>query len=250
MPPIDQALHSIHFLLCAFAVLVACIPLLTPKGSLEHKFGGKLYLPFSFAALSLASYMAWHEASLLLFCFDAFCLYLLLSGWRAIHEKETPRLIDWLIPAGLFALAGAVTFMAMFQNNEKTTLYLFLFAFNAFYLSLRDLAILQKRAHWLKNQVFFAGRRFGLPQTTEWLNRHIAGMAGSFMANLSVVALTLLPLSLHWLWPVTLVTLAGGIAYSQHRRKARVRKTVAAIIHPAFHASARKRMDENLRRAA
>ena len=106
LPFSEQLLHGLHFMLCSFAVLTACVPLLTQKGSFEHKFGGMIYLPLSLAALTLACFMAWREASFVLFCFDAFCAYLLLSGWRAVHESDRPKLIDWAIPAGLFLLSA------------------------------------------------------------------------------------------------------------------------------------------------
>jgi hypothetical protein len=80
LPFFDQAMHGLHFMLCAFAVLVGCMPLLTAKGSLEHKFFGLIYLPLSALALALACVMAWREASMVFFCFICFCAYLLLSG--------------------------------------------------------------------------------------------------------------------------------------------------------------------------
>ena len=141
-------------MMCCFAVLIACVPLLTDKGSIEHKFAGFIYLPLSFVALALAGVMAIRESSLLLFCFDAFCAYLLLSGWRAVHEKESPRLIDWLIPISLVALALLACFYALVQNDGRSSLYLFFFAFNAAYLGWRDLNHLRRRARWMKNKKF------------------------------------------------------------------------------------------------
>jgi hypothetical protein len=239
LPFFDQELHALHFMLCVFAVLAACVPLLTRKGSLEHKFGGLIYLPLSLGALALASCIAWHEASVMLFCFNAFCAYLLLTGWRAAHEEETPHLIDWLIPGGLFALAAGVTVYVLIDDGTRTDLYLAMFAFNAYYLSWRDLRQLQRRVQWQKHKAFLGV--LGMPFASDRFNRHIAGMVGSFMANLSVVVLTLLPLTLHWLWPVTLVLLAGGIAWRQRQKQAPVRKTVAAVLYPDFGAARAKR---------
>ena len=152
LPYFDQMLHWVHYLLCGFAVLIACVPLLTTKGSDEHKFGGMVYLPVSCFAFLLASIMAWRESSLVLLCFNVFCAYLLLSGWRAVHEKEKPVLIDWLIPAGLFLLAAGVAFHALIYDEGKRSFYLMFFAFNAFYLSWRDFRHLRRRAYWSTQQ--------------------------------------------------------------------------------------------------
>ena len=250
LPFFEQTLHGVHFMICAFAMLIACVPLFTEKGSIEHKFSGLIYLPVSFAALFLASYMAWREASVVLFCFNSFCAYLLLSGWRAVHEKATPRLIDWIIPGGLMLLAAGAMSYALVQDNGRNSLYLFFFAFNAFYLSWRDFQNLRRRAQWQKHKVFFGA--FGMPQAADWLNRHVAGMVGSLMANMSVVVLTLLPLSLHWIWPAALIVLAGGIALQQHRKKRQVRKMMAAVLlRPKTRTgTARHETDEDYRRAA
>ena len=250
LPFFDQTLHGVHFMLCAFAVLIACVPLLTAKGSTEHKFAGLVYLPISLIALLLASFMAWRETSVVLFCFNAFCAYLLLSGWRAVHEKETPRLIDVFIPGGLFLLALGMMLYALVQDDGRKSLYLFFFAFNGFYLAWRDMQNLQRRAQWQKHKIFFGS--FEMPQAADWLNRHVAGMVGSLMANMSVVVLTLLPLSLHWIWPATLILLAGGIALQQHHKRRHVRKMMATVIlNPKSRTGVvRPKVDEDYRRAA
>lgn len=251
LPYSEQLLHWVHFMLCGLAVLIACIPLLTPKGSEEHKFGGMIYVPVSCAAFALATYMALCEASLVLLCFNAFCAYLLLSGWRAVHEKEKPVLVDWLIPGGLFVLALGVAFHALAYDEGKRSFYLMFFAFNAFYLSWRDWKHLRRRAYWAKRKMFLINPD-SATHAAEWLNRHIAGMVGSFMANLSVVVLTLLPISLHWLWPATLVTLAIAIALEQRRKQMRVRAAMAKILQPKFGrtATAARKTDEDIQRAA
>jgi hypothetical protein len=251
LPFFDEFLHLLHFMLCAFAVLIACVPLLTEKGSIEHKFGGTLYVPVSTAALVLAGIMAWREASLLLFCFDGFCAYLLLSGWRALHENEKPVLIDWLIPGGLFALACAVALHAVIEDEGKRGLYLLFFAFNSFCLVGRDTKYLRRRMGRQRYKAFMPDGT-GIDATGEWLNRHIAGMVGSMIANLSVVVLTLLPFELHWVWPVALVVAAAAIALRQRHKKARLRASVAAVFTPDFKAAKKLRMapKENLRRAA
>src|ERR1700733_5677693 len=113
LPWLDPLLHMTHFLLCGFAVLIAFIPLLTQKGSAGHKLGGMIYIPIALAALVLSTFIAWREQSVILFCFNSFCSYLLLSGWRAVHENETPELIDWAIPGVLFTLSTAVAWFAL-----------------------------------------------------------------------------------------------------------------------------------------
>ncbi len=139
LPDSEQLLHGLHFMLCSFAVLVACVPLGTSKGSLEHKLAGYIYLPLSFAALMLASWMAWSESSFVLFCFNAFCLYLLLSGWRAVHEGEKPTLIDWAIPVGLVGIALAIAVHALPSPTKVRAAFICSgFALNGFYLAWRD----------------------------------------------------------------------------------------------------------------
>ena len=235
----DQFLHSIHFMLCTFAVLIAFIPLLTEKGSVEHKFGGMIYLPISMAALLLATGMAWHEASFILFCFNGFCAYLLMSGWRAVHEKEKPTTTDWMIPTGLALLAAAAVWQGFHSSEGTQGFCLLMFAWNGFYLAWRDWTYLRARAQLLKFGASFANENIGKP--AGWMGRHIAGMAGSMVANLSVVVLTLLPLSLHWLWPAALILMAGIVALREHQKKQRVRAAMAQFLPPKFVSAAARR---------
>ena len=244
----DQMLHNLHVLLCGLAVVIGIIPLATVKGSVEHRFGGLIYVPVSFVALGLATLIAWRESSLVLFCFNGFCTYLLLSGWRATHEKAKPVGIDWAIPAGLLLLAVIVSLDAVFgATGDQRAAYLIFFALNAFYLAGRDLKRLRRRA-FMKRSPFLA--QLLLPQSDAegWLGRHIAGMVGSMLANLSVLVLTLLPLSLHALWPATLITMSLGIAAYDYHKKRAVRRTVAQFLQPTFRP--RRKGDEDFRRAA
>ncbi|MFY9287350.1 MAG: hypothetical protein WAO98_02485 [Alphaproteobacteria bacterium] len=250
LPFFDQLLHGAHFMLCSFAVLIACIPMLTEKGSPEHKFGGFVYLPLSIVALTLASYMAWRELSLVLFCFNCFCLYLLMSGWRAVHENETPSRIDWLIPSSLFCLSMAVAFYAVFHDSGMRTFYLLFFAMNAFYLSWRDYKHLKRRTVSSKNHIFLGDINLIGSHASSWIGRHIAGMVGSVIANLSVVVLTLLPLWLHWLWPTTLLMAGLYIAHKEREKKLRVRQAMATILQPKFRTNPSARKDDDIRRAA
>jgi hypothetical protein len=139
---------------------------------------------------------------------------------------------------------------AFVQDDGKKSFYLFFFAFNGFYLAWRDLRNLERRAQWQRHKIFVGA--FDMPRAADWLNRHVAGMVGSLMANMSVVVLTLLPLWLHWIWPVSLALLAGGIALQQHLKKMRVRKMVAAVLlHPKSRpGKVRPKADEDYRRAA
>ncbi len=251
LPFFDQMLHGLHFMLCSFAVLIAFVPLMTAKGSTEHKFAGLIYLPLSLAALLLASYMAWREASMVLFCFNCFCAYLLMSGWRAVHEAENPDVIDWLIPGSLFTMAVGVTIHALINDQGMRTFYLLVFAINSFYLSWRDWKHLRSRAYWNKRKVFFAGATFGAQQPASWIGRHVAGMVGSMTANLSVVVLTLLPIEWHWLWPASLILIATWVARKEHQKKLRMRKALAPIMQPKFRpAPFRRDDDSDFRRAA
>jgi hypothetical protein len=250
LPFADQMLHGLHFMLCAFSVLVACIPLLTPKGSPEHKFGGMIYMPIALAALLLASYVAWREASLVLFCFNSFCAYLLLGGWRAVHEKEKPELIDWAIPTSLLALSVGVTLHALIYDEGMRSFYLLFFALNGFYLAARDWRHLRRRAYIQKHKIFLVDASFGTAPTG-WINRHIAGMAGSVMANLSVVVLTILPISLHWLWPASLIGLACIISWRERQKKARLRAAFPTGLQAKFApGSGRVKRGDDIRRAA
>jgi len=254
LPFFEQILHSIHFMLCAFAVLIACIPLLTRKGSDEHKFGGMIYVPVACTAFLLASFMAWYEASLVLLCFNGFCAYLLMSGCRAIHEKEKPELVDWAIPGALFGLALVMTAHALMYDEGKRSFYLLFFALNAFYLAGRDFQHLRQRIYWFKHKIFLLNEQIPGASASAWLQRHIAGMVGSVMANMSVVVLTLLPISLHWMWPVGLILLAAGIAFRQQQRKWRARRVIPPVFQtqlPQLRTGVvRPRRDEDIRRAA
>jgi hypothetical protein len=229
----DQFLHSLHFILCALAVVVALVPLRTEKGSLEHKAAGFVYLPLSFLALFLGSIMAWREHSAVLFCFDSFCAYLLLSGWRAVHEKDAPDLLDWIMPISLTLLGLGSIVYVLIHDDSRRSLYLLFFAMNAFYLSSRDYQHLRRRMSWHRNRIFLAGLEFGSSAPESWINRHVAGMAGSAIANLSVVVLTLLPLRLHWLWPVSLIVIALVIARQQKTKRQKQMRPQRAL-RPAF----------------
>jgi hypothetical protein len=217
-------------MLCAFAVLIACVPMLTAKGSLEHKCAGLVYLPVSFAALTLASYDAWRESSMVLFCFNCFCAYLLLSGWRATHERAKPHWVDWAIPSALFLLAVGATFQAIFIDDGKRSFYLLFFAINAFYLIHHDWNRLKRLDASARYKVFFTDERYDPLRGDGWMSRHIAGMVGSVMANISVVVLTLLPLSWHWIWPTTLISIGIVIAYRERQKKRRIHKALATIL--------------------
>ena len=246
----DQMLHGWHFMLCTFAVLIGCVPLLTEKGTLEHRFAGLIYLPVSMVALLFASYIAWHEASLVLMCFNFFCAYLLMSGWRAVHEEDVPRFIDWLAPIGLLSLSLFVALHALFYDEGMKSFYLFFFAFNGTFLASRDLKNLRTRVYWGKRKLFFADGLFGRPKASEWMGRHIAGMVGSMIANLSVVVLSMLPLALHWLWPLSLTSIGAFIAWKEHKKKQRVRETMASLFKPQFQKKpGPNKKDEDYRRA-
>lgn len=223
--------------------------MLTKKGSPEHKFGGLIYLPLSATALILGSWMAWREQSMVLFSFNCFCAYLLLSGWRAVRESQAPKLIDIVIPAGLFAIALAVTFHAVWHDQGLRSFYELFFAMNAFYLSWRDWKHLKSRIQLNKYKIFLPGLTAKDFQSASWMGRHIAGMIGSVIANLSVVVLTLLPLSLHWLWPVTLLTIGFYIWFKEQQKKARIRQSMATILQPKFRTPYAKTNDD-VRRAA
>ncbi len=233
LPFFDQLLHGAHFMLCSFALLIACIPLLTEKGTPEHKFGGLIYVPVSMMALLLASWMAWRESSLVLFTFNCFCAYLLMSGWRAVHED-----------------ALAVTLDAVLDDQGMRSFYLLFFAMNAFYLSWRDWQHLKSRINLQRYKLFLGSLSTKEMQPASWMGRHIAGMVGSVIANLSVIVLTLLPLSLHWLWPVALLLIGAAIAYRERQKKLRVRQAMATILQPKFRARYAKTKDDDIRRAA
>lgn len=249
LPAFDQLLHSFHFMLCSFALLIACVPMLTEKGSTEHKAGGLIYVPVSMAALLLGCWMAWVESSLVFFSFNCFCAYLLMSGWRAAHSEKAPQFLDWSIPGSLFAVALLVTWQATQQSQDMRGFYLMFFAMNAFYLSWRDFKHLQGRIQFHRYKLFMPSFVEKEMQPAAWLGRHIAGMVGSVIANLSVIVLTLLPLSLHWLWPVTLVTIGGYIAYKERQKKLRVRRAMATILQPKFRPRI-VRADDDWRKAA
>jgi hypothetical protein len=252
LPFSEQVLHSLHFMLCTFAVVAAILPLFTQKGSFEFKIGGMIYMPISFAALALASYMAWQEHSFVLFCFDAFCAYLLLSGWRALHEHDTPGIVDWALPAGLLMLSLAVTLHVFMYDEGTRSLYLFGFALNGFYLCWRDARHLLRRATREKHKMFLPDMQFGPGAPALWMNRYMTGMLGSLMANASVVVLTLMPIELHWLWPVGLIGAGAFILWKERSRKMRVHRVLAPLLQPDFGriSKLRDKPVDDIRRAA
>jgi hypothetical protein len=254
LPPFDQLLHNFHVLLCALAVLIAIIPLMTAKGSAEHKFGGLIYVPVSFAALALGCVLAGIEGSVVLLCFEGFCAYLLLSGWRAVHEQSQLQPIDWMIPGGLILLAGGITLYGLFgpAMDLRRSFCLSFFAFNSYFLAWRDWGRLRRHSLSRHNQ-FLTGQFSQQAEQDGWLGRHIAGMAGSMLANLSVVVLTLLPLDLHWLWPASLMLLSLLVAIYDRHKKRHVRRAMAQILQPKFQPKPRGGIDndgEDIRRAA
>lgn len=234
LPALDQILHSLHVMLCCFALLAASVPALTEKGSPEHKFGGLLYVMISGMALAFGCAMAWRESNLVLFSFDCFCAYLLFSGWRAAHSNHEPRKIDWAIPLGMLTVSAIATASAVAKDMGLQSFYLLFFALNASYLALRDLRQLKARSRFMKYRLFMPDLATQDTDSTAWLGRHIAGMVGSAIANLSVVVLTFLPLSLHWLWPASLILIGSYIAWKERQKKLRVRRAMATIITPKF----------------
>lgn len=250
LSPFSQTLHDLHIMLCAFAVLTGCASLMVRKDGGEHKFFGLIYLPLSLLALVLASYLAWIENSMVLFCFNAFCAYLLLSGWRATHEEGAPDVIDLFIPGSLFLLAAAVTIWVMGSDDGLRSTYLLFFAANAFYLSWRDAQHLRERFYWGRHRIFFAGLPFGALRSSHWIGRHMAGMVGSLLANLSVLVLTLLPLSLHFLWPAGLMVAGAYIAWRERRKKLRLRQSMPAAFQMRKDRARAKQGEPVIRRAA
>ncbi len=253
LPWLDQLLHMTHFLLCGLAVLIACIPLLAEKGSAGHKLGGMIYIPIAMAALILSTFIAWREQNSILFCFNCFCSYLLLSGWRAVHEGKTPGTIDWIIPGILFMLGAIVAWYAMANDLGLRSFYLLVFSANAFFLSWRDWRHLRRRATLSKHKIFFSSSYYGATAPlSSWISRHVSGMVGSVLANLSVIVLTLLPLELHWLWPVSLILMAAWVRWKQLEKRRRVSDALPEILKPNFAKSPHSRRSGNndIRRAA
>jgi hypothetical protein len=124
------------------------------------------------------------------------------------------------------------------------------FAMNALYLSWRDWQQLKSRINFNKYKLFLGSMAIKDAQPASWMGRHIAGMVGSVIANLSVIVLTLLPLSLHWLWPVTLILIGARIAYKERQKKLRIRQALAPILKPNFRKPYSNPKDDDIRRAA
>src|SRR5262249_9757582 len=127
--------------------------------------------------------------------------------------------------------------------------YLLFFAMNGYVLSIRDFHHLRRRAKAYQQLSAFLPNINSV--TGEWMGRHIAGMVGSMLANLSVVVLTLLPLSLHWLWPVGLLLAGAYIADKERKKKQRVIKAIPPVLQPKFGVVRHRRNDdEDVKKAA
>ena len=70
------------------------------------------------------------------------------------------------------------------------------------------------------------------------------------IANVSVIVLTLLPIELHWIWPVSLLLIGGYIAQKERKKKMRVQKVLAPVLQGKFRMPPRGGKDEDIRRAA
>jgi hypothetical protein len=159
--------------------------------------------------------------------------------------------IDFAIPGSLFVLACGITLHALWCDFGVRSFYLLFFAINAFYLSWRDAQQLRDRISWRRRSLFFADTYFRTLRPDGWLGRHIAGMVGSMMANLSVLVLTLLPLSLHWLWPAILFIAGAVIAHKERTKKMRTRVTMPPLVRmPRNPATGEQKEDSVTRRAA
>lgn len=194
-------LTAAQFVFALLAVAAAAIPLLTIKGNTTHRRGGQIFVAINLLALPCGLVLAWLQQAPLLFCFHGFVLYLLLSGWRAAQNRPV-GVIDAIIPGLLVAIA-TIVLLATPQASDQQIIFLILFVLHALGLAAHDWRLLQQ------------------PQTQQrhWLTRHIGGMLGAMAANVSVIPVTLLPNSWHWLWPAVLVLAAGVIAWRQWRRQ-------------------------------
>jgi hypothetical protein len=204
LSPLGQALHSAHVLFSALAAVLATIPLLTDKGSVLQRWGGRIFLALSGLACLIGFGLGLQEHSLLLLAFQVFFLYLLLGGWRAAQLSESGRLITFdIVLIGLLAGLALVMFAAAFVTDDAVRrFYLGFFVLCAAIMAWRDAQRLQKHLAWQRLRRFLGA--FDTPPD-HWLGRYASMMAGSVIVNLTVVVLSFLPHDWHWLWPVLLL---------------------------------------------
>lgn len=215
------------------AVLAALIPLRMEKGSILHKIGGRIYLWVAVIACLAGIFLAAVETRLLLFSFQCFLLYLLVAGWRALQPDDVNFIwLDLGLVAGLVALACLMFGVALVQPDPKQTFYLGFFALAAGMLAWQDLGRWHQQRAWQRVASFFGAVHRPMPPNVNWLGRHVSLITGSVIMNLSVVVLTLLPLSLHWIWPVLLMIAAILVA---HRHESRRRQQLRDILRWQRH---------------
>jgi hypothetical protein len=219
LPAFDQFLHQLHFALAALASAIALLPITTAKGGTMHRLGGFLYLPVAGLVMFLGLFMAMREANILLFSFSGFIAYLVLTGFLATHNKGKAQNSDWLCPTLLlFVVAGIILHLPHVQMDWRG-IALSLFAIHLFGMAIKEAFTL-----------FYLDIRLWRQQ---WMTRHVTGMAGSWIACLSIVALTLIPYQYHWVWSATLLAMAAMAAVAQPRK--RTIETSDPVLYRALH---------------
>lgn len=217
LSPLGQALHSAHVLFSALAVALALIPLLTEKGSLPHRWGGRVFLGLSIFACLIGFALGLQEHSLLMLAFQTFFAYLLLGGWRAVR-RDIDRLmqLDILLIVTLAALACVMFGAALITDDPLRRFYMAFFAICAAVMGWRDALRLQKYLAWRRLRHFLGS--FEAPPD-HWLSRHAGMVIGSVIVNVTVVVLSFLPHDWHWLWPVLLLVASWLMIERQSRQR-------------------------------
>jgi uncharacterized membrane protein len=198
----------IHIAAGSVALFVAPLALAVRKGGRAHRRWGNAYV-LAMAVVAATAFVCgpyFHDYFLLLIA--VFSSYLAFTGWRALAYKR-PRavaIVDWTgaalaVTAGLGMLAMSVVGRANFGS--------FSFVVAVFGTICMGAGI--RSAY-----------RFVRPPRAKaaWFIEHFSNMLAAYIATVtafSVVNLTFLPVTVRWLWP----TVVGTIAITAYNFKYR-----------------------------
>lgn len=170
--------------------MAGLVALTTTKGRRLHKVAGKTYLGFMLLAVIAALVMCSLKPNSFLFSIDVFTLYMMFTGWRALHNRKFIALwFDWVA-----CIVAMITGAWMIAQLE---IVLIIFGSITALMGLQD-------------YILFYRSRSIPPKKVSWLQMHIGRMTGSYIATTTaflVVNIQLPPMWIIWLGPTLLGTM-------------------------------------------
>ncbi|GDX47815.1 hypothetical protein LBMAG25_06330 [Bacteroidota bacterium] len=187
-----------HILSGGASLMAGLVALTTTKGRRLHKVSGKTYLGFMLLAVIAALVMCSLKPNSFLFSIGVFTLYMMFTGWRALHNRKFIALwFDWVA-----CIAAMITGAWMIAQLE---IVLIIFGSITVLMGLQD-------------YILFYRSRSIPPKKVNWLQMHIGRMTGSYIATTTaflVVNVQIKPYWVPWLLPTVLGSLV--IAYFMRR---------------------------------